>query len=223
MGANVAGVSPRLVALSLALAPFLDAADADPALRPYRDAATRREGNVARGREIFLQAEKSGCVLCHSVDGSNAKAGPDLASVGDALGRAELVEAVLQPNASIAIGYDATLVERRSGDFVLGVVKSANASALELVGVDGVRVAVARSEVKSTKPSERSLMPEGIHAALTPQEFVDLIEYLASLKQPDSARASHRGAPDSIPLSAKPIALRPIRTDETRFPSSVVR
>lgn len=207
----------------LVLAPLLRAADTDRALRTYRDAATRRDGNAARGRELFLQAEKSGCVLCHSMDGSNAKAGPDLASVGDALGRVELIEAILQPNASIAIGYDATVVEKRSGEVVLGVVKSANASALELVGVDGVRVTVARSDVKSTKPSERSLMPEGIHAALTPQEFVDLIEYLASLKQPDSARASHRGAPDSIPVSAKPITLRPILTDETRFPSSVVR
>jgi putative heme-binding domain-containing protein len=215
-------VLPRLLALLLALATSLRAATADSELKIYRDSAARREGNAARGREIFLRAEKSGCALCHSVDGSSGKAGPDLASVGDVLGRVELVEAILQPNASIAVGYDATLVEKHSGEVVLGVVKSANAAALELVGVDGVRVVVSRGEVKSTKPGERSLMPEGIHAALTPQEFVDLIEYLASLKQSDSTRALHRGAPEMIPL-AKPISLQPLLTPETRFPSSVVR
>jgi hypothetical protein len=36
--------------------------------------------------------------------------------------------------------------------------------------------------------SELSLMPEGLHTGLKPQEFADLISYLQSLKEPPPAK-----------------------------------
>jgi glucose/arabinose dehydrogenase len=54
-------------------------------------------------------------------------------------------------------------------------------------------------------------------------EFTDLIEYLATLKQPESALASHRGMPGTIPLIATPVALRPFFSEDLRLPRSRVR
>src|SRR4051794_9993848 len=78
----------------------------DPArqLRDYRDFAMGREGNPARGRELF-ESERLGCVRCHSLDGSGSKTGPDLFAVGDKFPRSELMRAVLEPSAEIAVGY----------------------------------------------------------------------------------------------------------------------
>jgi len=42
-------------------------------------------------------------------------------------------------------------------------------------------------------------MPEGLEGALTPQQFADLIAYLASLKVPQSTAAALHGMPPEIP------------------------
>ena len=54
-----------------------------------------------------------------------------------------------------------------------------------------------------------SLMPEGLQAGISREEFTDLIEYLVTLKQPESALTSNRGMPANIPELVKPIAVRP--------------
>jgi hypothetical protein len=54
------------------------------------------------------------------------------------------------------------------------------------------------------------------------QEFTDLIEYLVTLKQPESALTSNRGMPANIPELAKPIAVRPFFSEGLRFPHAFV-
>src|SRR5690242_14852217 len=69
----------------------------------YSDFAMRNEGVVAHGKEIFLE-EKTLCTKCHTVDGSSSKAGPDLSFIGDKFPRRDLINAILEPSATIAIG-----------------------------------------------------------------------------------------------------------------------
>lgn len=218
------GGSVHIRWLPFALGVTSAAVAATPAttLKSYRDFAIRREGKIERGRTLFA-TEKAGCALCHSVDGSSDNAGPDLNTVGDTFGRRELIDAVLEPNAAIAVGYEATALETTSGETHFGIVKVATDVAVELMGADRVRTRVARADIKSMSPASRSLMPDNLHAALTLQEFTDLIEYLVSLKQPASALASNRGMPDIIPELAKPVPLRPLLPEQLRFPASVIR
>ena len=49
----------------------------------YRKYALTHQGDAERGRKLFNDARLI-CANCHSVDGSAGKAGPDLASAGDA-------------------------------------------------------------------------------------------------------------------------------------------
>lgn len=191
--------------------------------RAYRDQAVRRDGNVARGRELFFSSTKAACAHCHTVDGTSGKAGPDLLAAGDKLPRRELIQAILEPSATIAVGYGATLVETKSGDRHLGVIKQANADGIALMGADGRLVRIATPDVKSQTASPVSLMPEGLHASLSLQEFTDLIEYLVSLKQPANSLSSHRGMPDVIPATARPVVLRPLFSEAQRFPVNPIR
>ncbi|WP_414662101.1 PQQ-dependent sugar dehydrogenase [Horticoccus sp. 23ND18S-11] len=193
-----------------------------PALKAYRDFALRRDGNAARGREIFF-SERTACAQCHTVDGSGSAAGPDLSAVGDAVPRPDLVTAVLEPSATIAVGYAATLIETQDGERMLGVIKREDAAGLELMGADRIARSVAVGAIKQRTVSDVSLMPPGLHSALSPQEFTDVIEYLVSLKQPANALAGNRGMPDEIPVLAKPVALRPLFTEAQRFPPPVIR
>ncbi len=188
-----------------------------PSVRDYRDFALRHEGDVSRGREIFPDEQRVGCVRCHSVDGRGGKAGPDLFAVGDKYGRREIIDSVLTPSATIAVGYNTTTIETKDGEEVQGILKQVTDAGIELMGGDGKPVRVATADIGERRTSEVSLMPEGLQAGLSPQEFTDLIEYLVSLKQPESAEATHHGMPGVIAKLARPVALKPFVAEEMKF------
>ncbi len=200
-------------------------APADPArqIREYRDFAAGRDGNATNGRALFNNEQRAACAKCHSVDGTSSKAGPDLLAVGDKFPRRELIRAVLEPSADIAVGYGTTIIETKAGEEFQGIVKQSTADALELVGADGKHNRIATRDIKEQRGSAVSLMPEGLQAGLSRQEFTDLIEYLVALKQPENALTSNRGMPGNIPELTKPITLRPFFSEEMRFPHAFVQ
>ncbi len=182
----------------------------------------RNEGAVAHGKELFSNEQKTLCVKCHTVDGSSSKAGPDLSFIGDKFPRRELITAILEPSATIAIGYESTTIANKSGDEFTGVIKQANDSYIGLMGADGKLVRIATTAIASRRGEKLSLMPPGLQALLSPQEFTDLIEYLVSLKQPASSVSSNRGMPANIREIPKPVLVQPFIGEDLRFPHSVV-
>src|SRR5215813_8502907 len=122
-------------------------------LRDYRDFAMVHDGNTAHGRELFNNDQRLICQNCHSIDGSSSKAGPDLFAVGDKFPRRELIDAVLEPSASIAIGYGTTIVETHSGEEFVGILKQSTADALELMGADTKPVRILIRDIKEQRGS----------------------------------------------------------------------
>lgn len=183
----------------------------------YRRYALLHEGDLASGKRIFADDQKTLCSHCHSIDGKASKAGPDLFAVGDKFGRRELIDAVLNPSASIAVGYTTTTIETKSGDEFTGIVKEAGDAAVAIMGGDGILKRFPRGEIAQQQTSELSLMPEGLQSGLTLQEFTDLTEFLVSLKQPENSAALHHGMPATIPELPTPIQLLPIHGPEQKF------
>ncbi|MDA0810893.1 MAG: PQQ-dependent sugar dehydrogenase [Verrucomicrobia bacterium] len=175
----------------------------------YRQHALRHDGDVTRGKALF-NAARALCSNCHSVDGSASKAGPDLFAAGDAFGRRDLIEAVLNPSSTIAPGYGTVTVETKSGESFLGTLKQKTESKIELMGVDGKLVSIAAADVAAQSGSPVSLMPEPLFASFSREEFTDLIEYLVSLKLPESTTVSRIGAPREILPIANPVDLEPV-------------
>jgi putative heme-binding domain-containing protein len=197
--------------------PSATAADA-PNLEDYRKYALTRQGDVSRGKLLFSDDQKLGCAKCHSVDGTANRAGPDLHAAGDAFGRRDLVDAVLTPSASIAVGYGTIIVETKSGAEYTGILKQTTEVGIQLMGADGKLISIATADIKEKRGSSVSLMPEGLQAHLSVQEFTDVIEYLASLQQPASTLASNHGMPSDIPKLEKPPAFRPFLTNRFAIP-----
>ena len=189
-----------------------------PGIDAYRKYALTHDGDVARGAKLFNEDQRLICAQCHSIDGSASKAGPDLSAAGDTFGRRDLVDALLQPSATIAPGYGTVIVETKAGATYQGVLKQANDAGIQLMGADGKLVSVATSEIKEKSGTAVSLMPEGQHAALSVKEFTDLIEYLTTLKQPASTLADHLGAPVEIPPLAKAVELQPFFAEAFQLP-----
>jgi putative heme-binding domain-containing protein len=192
-----------------AIAAALPTSAQTPDAGAYRNHALTRNGDVGNGRRLFSTDPRLNCANCHSVDGTASKAGPDLQSAGDAFGRRDLIQSILQPSATISPGYGLMTVETRDGRTLQGTLKKADDSGIELMGGDGQRVRIATADVFSRTGSTTSLMPEGLQTALSLQEFTDLVEYLASLRQPAHSLATAQGMPTEIPELATPVGIRP--------------
>ena len=192
-----------------------------PNVEAYRRHALTHEGDAARGMKLFND-QKLICANCHSVDGSASKAGPDLFAAGDAFGRRDLVEALLQPSATIAPGYGTVVVETKAGALFQGVLKQKTDAGLQLMGVDGKLVSIPDADIREQSGLPISLMPEGLQANLTVQEFNDVIEYLTTLKQAESTLVSDHGMPREIPELAKPVQVQPFFITEFKLPRAKV-
>ena len=214
----------RFVQLSFFLT-FVGAIAAEnnlPSKRAYIDFAMRGEGDAIRGKGLFADEQKTACTKCHTVDGTSSKAGPDLSFTGDKFPRRDLIRAILEPSAEIAVGYGTTIVETKAGEVFQGIIKQSTDAWLELKGADGQAFRIATRDIKEQRGSTISLMPEGLEAGMSLQEFADLIEYLVTLKQPENALTSYHGMPTVIPELAKPVRVVQFFDEQFRFPHAFV-
>lgn len=138
-------------------------------------------GDVGRGRQVFANQNGLACVKCHRVTGEGGDVGPDLTQIGVQFDRKALAESVLWPSRVVREGYQQTVIELKDGESVSGLVKGETAESITLRGADGLNQTIAKSQIQSRDTSALSLMPEGLHSAITPQEFADLLSYLQSL------------------------------------------
>jgi putative heme-binding domain-containing protein len=191
-------------------------------LRAYRDSAVNRDGDADRGKELFFDEVRTGCAKCHSADGSASKAGPDLMAAGDKFPRREIIQAILEPSAGIAVGYGATIVRTRSDEEFSGIIKDVTAEQLTLMLADGRLEKIQTGEIAQQAGSTVSLMPEGLHAGLTTDEFADLVQFLTSLRQPENSLATSRGMPMEIREIPTPVKVVPFFKEEMRFPHAFV-
>jgi mono/diheme cytochrome c family protein len=72
---------------------------------------------LTSGEEIV---DEYGCAACHDLGGSGADIGPSLNGIGNRMDRATVLEAIIDPNAVIADGYDADFMPADFGEEMRG-------------------------------------------------------------------------------------------------------
>jgi putative heme-binding domain-containing protein len=212
-----------MIALRVNAQPSANGNSRTPGIDDYRRFALTHEGDVARGATLFADEQRLGCAKCHSLDGRAGKAGPDLFAIGDKFGRRDLVDAVLRPSATISPGYGTVIVELKAGEEMQGVLKQATAEGVQLMGADGKLISIAKQDIREQRGSTVSLMPEALQAGLSLEEFADLTEYLATLRQPESTLVREQGMPRIIPQLAKPVLARPFFSKPFTLPRGPVQ
>jgi putative heme-binding domain-containing protein len=68
------------------------------------------------------------------------------------------------------------------GRVLTGVRTAEAATTLTLADAEGKTHVLAKSEIEAQRTQASSLMPDGLEKPLTPDEFVDLIAFLAGQK-----------------------------------------
>jgi putative heme-binding domain-containing protein len=159
----------------------LPTAKGDQAIPPIYE-LVKKTGNADRGAEIFRRPELN-CIGCHQVRGEGLDYGPALSEIGTKLAKEALYESILDPSAGIAFGYEAWQFTLKQGDEVLGLVTSDTPNEVIVKIQGGTTQSLKPSEISKREKQKLSIMPTGLQGTLSTQEFVDLIEYLASLKK----------------------------------------
>ena len=155
------------------------------ALATKPDASWLNVGNAARGAKLFHDptAALGGlCATCHKVAGMGREIGPDLSLVGSVYKRPDLIVSIHEPGRTIALGFEQVAVETKGGETFVGALRQETADALTVVGVDGAPHVVKKADVKTKTDLHTSLMPPGLTMSLKPEDFVDLLAYLESLR-----------------------------------------
>jgi putative membrane-bound dehydrogenase-like protein len=146
-------------------------------------AALTQPGDSERGRALFFNVEKTQCLKCHHLAGRGERIGPDLTGVGGRFSRIHLIESILEPSRAIAPSYQTWLIVFKDGRQLSGVKMAETEHALTLGDTEGKKHELKKSAIEEQRPLPQSTMPEGLEKRLTPEEFVDLIAFLASRKE----------------------------------------
>jgi quinoprotein glucose dehydrogenase len=150
--------------------------------REYLEYAVRQNGDADEGRGLFNDVAGMACITCHRVGDQGVSIGPDLTSVGSQFSRHELAESILHPSKAVREGYQAVEIETQDDESFSGLAKGETGTEVLLLDRLGQLQRIPKDKVASRRNSEFSLMPEGLHAALTLEQFAGLISYLESLK-----------------------------------------
>ncbi len=89
---------------------------------------------------------------------------------------------ILDPNNTIAAGYEGYTIETTDGGTFAGIIESENASSLILKSPDGSVQTILKSNLKLIAPMSVSIMPEGLETSINKDDMADLLEYLKTLK-----------------------------------------
>ena len=134
-------------------------------------------GDPINGRRVY-RSETALCSTCHTYDGLGVNIGPDLTAIRTKYSREQLFDAILNPSAGIAFGYDSWLFQVEGEGYLSGFVLADGADVV-LKDTQGKRHVIASEDVVLRERQTLSVMPEGVALGMSPQELADLVAFLA--------------------------------------------
>ena len=138
--------------------------------------------DVAAGRKVFDTL----CSACHSLGGAR-QMGPDLSAIGGKLDRQALLDAIVMPSAAIGFGYESWSMDTTTNGTVSGLLVEDTAERVVLKVDATQEIRLTPSAITSRRPIPISMMPEGLIDTMTPQQIVDLIGFLTTLRTASAA------------------------------------
>jgi putative heme-binding domain-containing protein len=110
-----------------------------------------------------------------------SEVGPNLVDLGGRLTKGNLLTQILDPNATIATGYEEYVVETTDGRTITGILAEDSSTSITLRRKEGHEDTLLRSSIARMRTSTVSGMPEGHEREINSQQMSDLLEYLQSL------------------------------------------
>ena len=159
-------------------------------------------GDPMAGQRVF----RNFCAQCHTIYGQGARIGPDITANGRSTFD-QLLSNVFDPSLVIGPGYQVVTVVTKDGRNLTGLLGEDSEQRVVVKLPGGGEEAVQRNDVKYTRLSKLSMMPEGIETLLSKQDLSDLFAFLSLDKPPTDPTA--RPIPGAPPVRAAPQSSAP--------------
>jgi putative heme-binding domain-containing protein len=135
--------------------------------------------DAGHGKTVFT----SRCATCHKAGNEGSTIGPDLTGIAKKFDKTELLDAIINPSASIVFGYEPYLITTKDGESLYGFLLSENKQTVVIKDISGQQHTIAVKHIASKQKQQQSLMPDPVSNGLTEQNLADVAEYLSSLQK----------------------------------------
>ncbi|TAG16994.1 MAG: dehydrogenase [Cytophagia bacterium] len=132
--------------------------------------------DASKGQVIFA----NNCAICHRYGGNGQEIGPDLSGINKKFDKMGLLDAIINPSASMVFGYEPWIIQTKDKNSYYGFVVSDGATVV-LKDATGQTTALKASNITSRKQLKNSLMPEPSAMGLKEKDLSDLAGYLLQL------------------------------------------
>ncbi|MDO6439231.1 c-type cytochrome [Cyclobacterium sp. 1_MG-2023] len=130
-------------------------------------------GDPIAGKSVYIE----NCALCHQFRGKGGVAfGPDLGTLHNWHPK-DLMANILDPNLSIAPGFDLWEVTLKDGEIIQGMIMNETSAAISLRISPGIEQTINRQDIEAIKGMNMSLMP-GLAGQLDQQKIADLMAFI---------------------------------------------
>jgi putative heme-binding domain-containing protein len=132
--------------------------------------------NIENGKKIF----QTNCTSCHRFGKDGKDIGPDLSLIGKKFDKPGLLDAIINPSASMAFGYEPWIIQTKDKNTYYGFLVGDGAT-VTLKDAAGQTTSLKASNIASRQQLKNSLMPEPSSLGLKEKDLSDLAAYLLKL------------------------------------------
>jgi putative heme-binding domain-containing protein len=149
-----------------------------PELEAALDKLKDRQPDLARGKELYTQAQ---CAQCHLFRDAGGNVGPDLTAVAQRFGRHDILESITDPSKVVSEQYamvTLTVLDGKGGTAeVSGLVKEETSATITLLTdpLAGKTSNLYKNVIVKREKAAVSTMPPGLLFTLTAEEVADLL------------------------------------------------
>jgi len=134
-------------------------------------------GEALKGKSVF----QSKCTACHRIGKNGADIGPELTLINKKFEKNGLLDAIVNPSAGMAFGYESWLITKKDGTTASGFLQ-ADGETVVLKGMGGQIYNIKAADIASRKQFATSIMPEPTALGLNEKDLANLSEYLLTMK-----------------------------------------
>jgi putative heme-binding domain-containing protein len=136
-------------------------------------------GDVAKGQASFAPL----CGICHQVNGAGIDFGPNLSDIGSKKTKENIIESILDPNKVIEPGFESVMIKLESDETAMGMIAAETDTEVTIKAMGGAKTTFKKADIVSRTKQPMSLMPVGLYRALSTEDLVNVVEYLAAQKK----------------------------------------
>lgn len=136
------------------------------------------KGDKNLGEQLFVRQT---CGACHTTSQDRPPKGPYLGNIAQTYKRAELAEAILDPNKTVSQGFITNLIATKDGGQHMGFVTFESPEKVTVRNLVAQETTIAVADITSRTKLPQSMMPPGLVDQLTVREFASMLDYLEAL------------------------------------------